>query len=144
MSPRVIQLPLSGGDRKHYVRELKAAQREHPRLLNRAVEAYYVAHRLACQEWNTRQFIGGSVDPSPAIGAAVDGDYTLLKVECSVCGHSRDVDLKNFVEKLAKRYVHTLERSLKCANCNAHHPNLIELRDPNPPKPIVPRAARKP
>lgn len=75
MSPRVIQLPLSGGDRKYYVRQLKAAQKEHPRLMDRAIEAYYVAHRLACQEWNTRQFIGGSLDPSPATGAAVDGGY---------------------------------------------------------------------
>lgn len=144
MSPRVIQLPLSGGDRKYYVRQLKAAQKEQPHLLVRAIEAYYVAHRLACQEWNTRQFIGGSVDPSPAIGAAVDGGYTMLKVECEVCGHSREVDLTEVVPKLAKRYVHTLANSLKCAECNAHRPNLVELRDPHPPKPIVPRAARKP
>lgn len=144
MSPRVIQLPLSGGDRKHYVRQLREARKEHPRLLDRAIEAYYVAHRLGCQEWNTRQFIGGSPDPSPAIGAAVDGGYTLLKVECRVCGHSRDVDLKEVVEKFPKRYVHTLDQSLKCVSCNAHRPNLVELRDPNPPKPIVPRSARKP
>lgn len=143
MSPRVIQLPLSGGDRKHYVRELKAAQREHPRLLDRAIEAYYVAHRLACQEWNTRQFIGGSPSPSPTIGAAIDGGYTILKVECRACGHSCDVDL-NAVVKLVKHEVHTLTKALRCANCNAHRPNLVELRDPNPPKPTVPRAARKP
>lgn len=144
MSPRVIQLPLSGGDRKHYVRELKQAQREHPRLLDRAIDAYAQAHRLGCQEWNMRQFIGGSAEPSPTVGAAVDGGYTLLKIECRVCGHSRDFNLNEVVEKLAKHQVHTLAKSLKCINCNAHKPNLVSLRDPTPPKSPEPRSARKP
>ena len=143
MSPRVIQLPMSGGDRKHYVRELKAAQREHPRLLGQAIDAYYVAHRLACREWNVRQFIGGGAEPSPTIGAAIDGGYTMLRVECRACGHSRDVDLKEVV-RLAKQQVHTLSKSLLCATCNAHRPNLVSLYDPTAPNSNPPRAAMKP
>lgn len=143
MSPRVIRLPMSGGDRKHYVRELKAAQREHPRLLAEAIEAYYVAHRLACQEWNVRQFIGGAADPSPTIGAAIDGGYSMLRVECRACGHSRDFDLRE-VTRLAKQQVHTLSKSLLCVSCNAHRPNLVSLYDPNAPKPRSPRTAEKP
>jgi hypothetical protein len=131
MSPRVIRLPLSGGDRKHYVRELKWAQAAYPRLLDQAIDAYYVAHRLACQEWNVRQFIGGLPSPSPTIGAAIDGGYTILKVECRACGHSCDVDL-NTVIKLVKHEIHTLAKALRCANCNAHKPNLVGLYDPRP------------
>jgi hypothetical protein len=29
MSPRIIHLPLSGRDRRHYVRELRAAEQAH-------------------------------------------------------------------------------------------------------------------
>jgi len=58
MSPRIIQLPLSGRDRRHYVRELRAAEQAHRVLPGRVEEAYRAAHRLACQEWSVRQFSG--------------------------------------------------------------------------------------
>jgi hypothetical protein len=58
MSPRIIQLPLSGRDRRHYVRESRAAEQAHRDLPARVEEAYRAAHALACEEWSVRQFIG--------------------------------------------------------------------------------------
>lgn len=141
MSPRVIQLPMSGGDRKHYVRELKRAQARHPHLLDEAIEAYARAHRLACQEWNVRQFIGGEVAPSPTIGAAIDGGYTMLKVICRACGHSRDIDLNEVIWPV-KKEVHTLP--LRCAQCGIRRPNMVELYDPTPEPQGRPTASRRP
>lgn len=140
MPSRVIQLPLSGGDRKHYVRELKRAQARQARLLDEAIAAYAAAHRLACEEWTARQFIGGPTDPSPTIGAAIDGGCTLLRVECRACQHSRDVDLNDVVWP-RKNQVHTLAKILRCANCNTRRPNLIGLYDPEPDRPA--RASRR-
>lgn len=48
MSPRIIQLPMSGRDRRHYVRELRLAEQAHASLPGRVAEAYAAAHRLAC------------------------------------------------------------------------------------------------
>ncbi|MES2671645.1 MAG: hypothetical protein V4673_14675 [Pseudomonadota bacterium] len=140
MSPRVIQLPVSGGDRKHYVRELRQARESHKRVLDRTIDAYNVAHRLYCEEWTLRQFIGGEVDPSPMIGSAVLAGCTLLRVECRTCGHGREIDLKEIIWPREKQ-VHTLTKALRCANCNAHRPNLIGLYDPSPDSPG--RAARR-
>jgi hypothetical protein len=44
MSPRIIQLPLSGRDRRHYVRELRAAEQTHRDLPAKVEEAYRAAH----------------------------------------------------------------------------------------------------
>src|SRR5258705_7967112 len=63
MSPRIIQLPLSGRDRRHYVRELRAAEQAHRDLPAKVEEAYRAAHALACHEWSVRQFIGGPAEP---------------------------------------------------------------------------------
>jgi len=40
MSPRIIHLPLSGRDRRHYVRELRLAEQAHRALPGRVEEAY--------------------------------------------------------------------------------------------------------
>lgn len=127
MSPRVIQLPLSGGDRKHYVRELKQAQQAHARLLDRVIDAYAAAHRVACEEWTVRQFIGGPAEPSPQIGAAISAGCTTLQVQCRACLHSCDVNLKEVIWPETKP-VHTLP--LRCARCGARRPNMISLYDP--------------
>jgi hypothetical protein len=80
MSPRIIHLPLSGRDRRHYVRELRAAEQAHRELPGRVEEAYRTAHRLACHEWSVRQFIGGPAEPSPRIADAIAGGCELLEV----------------------------------------------------------------
>src|SRR5258706_9878680 len=71
MSPRIIHVPLSGRDRRHYVRELRAAEQAHRDLPAKVEEAYRAAHRLACEEWNVRQFIGGPAPPSPQVADGV-------------------------------------------------------------------------
>ncbi len=64
MSPRIVRL-LSGRDRRHYVRELRLAEQAHRELPARVEEAYRAAHRLACEEWSVRQFIGGPIAQQP-------------------------------------------------------------------------------
>jgi hypothetical protein len=50
MSPRIIQLPLSGRDRRHYVRELRLAEQAHRELPARVEEAYRSIMELWCLE----------------------------------------------------------------------------------------------
>jgi hypothetical protein len=49
MSPRVIQLPLSGRDRRHYVAELRKAEDAHRRQ-SAAAEAAHAAADRALRE----------------------------------------------------------------------------------------------
>src|SRR5260370_38460350 len=77
MSPRIIQLPLSSRDRRHYVRELRAAEQVHRDLPAKVEEAYRAAHRLACHEWSARQFIGGTAPPPPRVAEAIAGGCEL-------------------------------------------------------------------
>jgi hypothetical protein len=80
MSPRVIQLPLSGRDRRHYVAELRKAEDAY-RHQSAAAEAAHAAadralreaHRLDCAAWSSLQFIGGDASPSPLIADAIHG-----------------------------------------------------------------------
>lgn len=138
VSPRIIQLPMSGRDRRHYVRELKAAEQEQRRLVGEVETAYRVAgerlrvaHALACQEWNTRQFIGGDAAPSPVIAEAIDAGYELLEVACRRCSHGELVDLTQVIWPRANQ-VHTLEKALRCQRCRREErrsrANLVALR----------------
>ena len=93
MSPRVIKLPLSGGDRKHFTRELQRVERLHADLVKQTAAAFMVAdahlataYRLSCDEWNARQFIGGDAAPSPTIANAIHGGCVLMEVRCKKCG----------------------------------------------------------
>lgn len=153
MSPRVIQMPLSGGDRKHYARELRRVESLHAELVKK-VEAAYVtagerlrlAHRLECEEWNARLFLGGGDAPSPAIADAIDAGATRLEVKCNACGATRQVDL-GLVIWPRKYQVHTLRPKLFCKPCKATtgrkvRPMLVGLFDPNP-EPTPAKAARR-
>jgi hypothetical protein len=112
MSPRIIQLPLSGRDRRHYVRELRAAEQAHRALPGRVDEAYRAAHRLACQEWSVRQFIGGPAEPSPRIADAIAGGCELLEVRCRRCSHESLIDLTEVVWPGKSPYI----RSPRCCD----------------------------
>ena len=94
MSPRVVQLPLSGRDRRHYVAQLRKAEDAYRRHMREAEEAHASAdralaraHQIDCDAWSTRQFIGGDLAPSPSIADAIHGDRELLEVRCKRCGH---------------------------------------------------------
>jgi len=153
MSPRVIQIPLSGRDRRHYVQQLKLAEKAHASLVTRVPEAQAVADeyqrmadRLACQEWSVRQFIGGDVEPSPSIETAVSCGYKLLDIHCSHCTHAGTVDLSEVVWPKRKG-VHTMRYALACKRCSSHdrksRPNLVGLRPDEPDDNNGKRAARR-
>lgn len=141
MSPRIIQIPLSGRDRRHYARELKRGEQEHKRLVGAVKAAYKSAHFLACEEWSARQFIGGPAEPSPTIAQALDAGCDLLEVSCRHCAHSRKIDL---VEVIWPRdnQIHTLAKALRCTECRTKsRPNLVRLDPRRPPDDNLPTAA---
>lgn len=133
---RIIRMmPLSGGDRKHYARELARTERLHADLEARMLAAYEVAHRLACEEWNARRFLGGEVDPSPTIGAAISVGFTLLEVKCPACRHAERVALPDLVWS-RERPIHSLADVLFCRPCRVdsgatRRPTLICLVAPD-------------
>lgn len=132
---RIIRMmPLSGGDRKHYARELARTERLHADLEAKMVAAYDVAHRLACEEWNARRFLGGDADPSPTIAAAIQAGFTLLEVKCASCRHFERVSLPDLVWPREKP-IHSLARVLFCQPCRVgsgatRRPSLICLCAP--------------
>jgi phage terminase large subunit GpA-like protein len=147
MSPRVIQLPLSGGDRAHYLRELKAAEQAQARLVEQAADAYRIAHLLACREWNTRQFIGGDAAPSPRIADAIAAGCIQLQVKCKRCGHESLVDLTQVIWP-RENQVHTLAKVLRCRSCRDERKrpqtDLVALMLPDEPdRPAAPAAAKR-
>jgi hypothetical protein len=154
MSPRVIQMPLSGGDRKHFARELRRVESLHAALVkkieavHRAAEDHLrVAHRLECEEWNARLFLGGDESPSPAIDDAIDAGATILEVKCNACRGTRQVDLSHVIWP-RKYQVHTLRSKLFCEPCKATtgrkvRPMLVGLFDPNPEPEATVKAARR-
>lgn len=150
MSPRVIQIPLSGRDRRYYVMQLKAAEKAHASLAKRVPQAQAVADeyqraadRLMCEEWSVRQFIGGDLEPSPSIEIAVRCGYTKLEIHCSNCSHAGTVDL---AEVIWPRYrgVHTMRRALACKRCSEggkkFRPNLVGLHPKEPDDTLSKRA----
>ena len=141
MSPRVIQLPMSGRDRRHYVAELRKAEDAHRSLLIRTRAAFIEAHDLACQEWNTRQFIGGDAAPSPVIEAAILCGRELLEVRCKRCGHESMVDLTEVIWP-RENQVHTLAPALRCQRCKDERrkvqPDLVALHRRTEPSPAAP------
>lgn len=153
MSPRVIQLPLSGRDRRHYVDQLKLAESAHVAICARLKDAIAVAeaHRIAawalsCEEWNVRQFIGGDAAPSPAIADALAAGFELLEVHCKRCGRQQMVDL-TLVIWPRENQIHTLEGPLRCQRCRREgrksQANLVALHRRPEPDPERPAIARK-
>lgn len=143
MPHRIIQMPLSGGDRKAYIRELHRVETLHASLVRKVAEAYATADeylrlagRLNCEEWNARLFLGGDETPSPVIAAAIDASASLLEVKCSACRTVRRIDLTEVIWP-RKHQVHTLRMKLFCEPCKVStgrkvRPILIGLFDPNP------------
>jgi len=151
---RVLHIPLSGRDRRHYGNELRKAQREHQRLTREAETAHAAAdralaeaHRLDCELWSTRLFLGGQDQPSPSIAAALHGGYELLEVQCRHCNHAQTIDLALVIWP-PERPVHTIRKALYCAKCEKGYgkkrrPDLIGLRTRNEPDPTSPAAAAR-
>jgi hypothetical protein len=144
---------MSGGDRKHYVRELRAAERAHVAICERLKDAIAIAetHRiaawtLACEEWNLRQFIGGAAAGSPRIVDAIDAGFELLEVQCKRCRRYQVVDLKELIWP-RENQVHTLANVLRCQRCTREgsksKANLIALQRSPEPDPERPATAKR-
>jgi hypothetical protein len=103
MSPRIIHIPLSGGDRKAQAKGVRQAHGLHASyfresvLIRSAAEAKIrEADRLECEAWNAIMWAGGPAMPSPGepqaeptIGKAIDGGFDLLKLSAIVVAASR-------------------------------------------------------
>lgn len=115
---RVLHIPLSGRDSRHYGNELRKAQRQHERLTREAEAAHdralSEAHRLDCELWSARLFLGGPDQPSPTIDDAIHGGCPMLEVQCRHCNHAQTVDLALVIWP-RERPVHTIRRVLSTA-----------------------------
>ena len=95
MSPRIIHIPLSGGDRKAQAKGIRYAHGIHEShyresvLIRSAAEAKIrEADRLECEAWNAIMWAGGPAMPSPGdpqaeptIGKAINGGFDLLEAK---------------------------------------------------------------
>jgi hypothetical protein len=97
---RPIHIPLSGRDRRYFVRQLKnapqfeASNLRRPAVLRANGEAKLKeARRLECEAWNARLFYGGSAQPLPTIADAIDGGFGRLEAGCHQCNRINTVDL---------------------------------------------------
>lgn len=152
MSPRIIQLPVSGRDRRHFARELVRVEQLHESLVGKvaaelaaAEDHLRLAHFYSCEEWNSRQFLGGAPDPSPTIAEAIHGGVEMLEVRCKRCNNTKLVDLALVIWP-RDHQVHTLDRALGCLPCKAAgrpklRPDLVALRTRHPLEPEPPIAA---
>jgi hypothetical protein len=93
--PRIIHIPLSGGDRKAQAKGIRYAHGIHESayresvLIRSAAEAKIrEAARLECEAWNAIMWAGGPAMPSPGdrqaeptIGKAINGGFDLLEAK---------------------------------------------------------------
>lgn len=108
MSPRIIQIPLSGGDRKAQAKGIRQAHGLHASyyreslMIRSAAEAkLQEADRLECDAWNAIMWAGGPAMPSPGeaqanptITKALNAGYDLLEVRCNRCRRVSLVSLR--------------------------------------------------
>jgi hypothetical protein len=108
MSPRIIHIPLSGGDRKAQAKGIRYAHGIHESayresvLIRSAAEAKIrEADRLECKAWNAIMWAGGPAMPSPGdpqaeptIGKAINGGFDLLEAKCNRCDRVSLVPLR--------------------------------------------------
>jgi hypothetical protein len=75
------------------------------------------ADRLCCEAWNERmRLLGGPVQPSPSLAAAINGGFPFLRVECNACQQSAWVDLRK-IRRPGSTWLWQLEASLVCRYC---------------------------
>lgn len=108
MSPRIIHIPLSGGDRKAQAKGIRhahgiqtSAYRESGLIRSAAEPKIREADRLECEAWNAIMWAGGPAMPSPGdpqaeptIGKAINGGYDLLEAKCNRCDRVSLVPLR--------------------------------------------------
>ncbi|TWH94034.1 hypothetical protein IQ17_06900 [Bradyrhizobium daqingense] len=145
---------MSGGDRKHFAREIHKAEVSFANLLEQAAAAHAVAdaarakaYALDCAAWNTALFIGELDHASPTIAAAIAGGFSLLEVRCEHCKHTEMIDLALVVQP-RDRQVALMRNFLYCSPCQRtlgrkRRPNLVCLRPTDGLKPVGPSRRAK-
>jgi hypothetical protein len=132
MSPRIIHIPLSGGDRKaqakgiRYAHGLHNSQYRESLLIRSAAEAKIrEADRLECEAWNAIMWAGGPAMPSPGdpqaeptAGKAINGGFDLLEAKCNRCDRVSLVALRS-LRHPPETPVWKLEAALFCEPCSA-------------------------
>jgi hypothetical protein len=156
--PRVIQLPLSGGDRKAQAKELRRARGLYDEYMRQATvvraearEKDRKADRLECNAWNAIMFCGGPAQPSPNIETALNAGYDRLEVRCNRCGRLSRADLRR-VRRSGDTPLHQLEAALFCQECSQskkwkQRAHIVGLAcdtqpDAEPPRRALPRGCR--
>src|ERR1043166_2865968 len=82
-----------------------------------AKKAQQHADELCCEAWNERmRLLGGPVQPSPSLRAAINGGFAFLRVECNACQQNVWVDLTK-VRRPGSTWIWQLEASLACQHC---------------------------
>jgi hypothetical protein len=154
MAPRIIHIPLSGGDRKAQAKGIRHAHGLHnsyfkeSQLIRSAAEGKLrEADKLECDAWNAIMWAGGPAMPSPGepqaeptIAKALNAGYDLLEVKCNRCRRVSLVVLRA-IRRKADTPIWKLEPALFCEPCteqrnrrtSAHILRLTHARpDPEP------------
>src|ERR1700744_662105 len=124
MAPKDHEMPLSGGDRKAFAKEIAKSRAMAHIFAERSAEKrregealIRKADNLLCQSWNEKCWSdGGPIDPSPTVDQAINGGYPWLEIACSRCKAKRDVDLAALRHVMTTR-VHDLATRLVCQKC---------------------------
>ncbi len=82
-----------------------------------ARKAQQLADKLVCEAWNERLAqLGGPLQPSPSLRAAVNGGFPWLRVECNGCKQHAWIDLPK-IRRPPETPIWKLESSLVCDVC---------------------------
>lgn len=153
---RPIHIPLSGRDRRYFVRQLKNAPNFEAAKLRQAAVLradgelkLREARRLECEAWNAKLFYGGSAQPSPTIADAIDGGFCRLEAGCHQCNQLATVDMAQ-LKRRPETPLWKLEASLVCEHCRmatgrrtqAYIVGVAETTPPEP-APTAPSAAAR-
>jgi hypothetical protein len=131
VSPRIIQIPLSGGDRKAQAKGIRQAHGLHASYYAQSVlirsaaeEKLREADRLECDAWNAIMWAGGPAMPSPGepqanptIGKALNAGYDLLQAKCNRCRRISLVPLRG-LKRAPSTPIWKLEPALYCEPCS--------------------------
>jgi len=120
---RPIHIPLSGRDRRQFVRQLKNAPNFETANLRRAVvlradgEAKLrKARRLECEAWNARLFYGGSAQPSPTVADALFAAFGRREAGCHQGKQLSMIDLSR-LRRRPQAELWKFGASLVCEDC---------------------------
>ncbi|SNT61573.1 hypothetical protein SAMN05216374_5926 [Tardiphaga sp. OK246] len=124
MAPKYHPTPLSGGDRKAFMKELGRARAvtrilaaQSDEMRNKGEALIKQADNLLCQSWNERMWADGEpIDPSPMILQAINGGFPWLEIECSRCKTANSIDLCA-LRRPPTTCIHDLASSLRCRKC---------------------------